>query len=111
MFSRRTNYAQQFNSTTEDHHFSEENDVRNLNATERIDFNINEENDASDTDTERIDFNDTERTDTSINEENSANDVNTERFKNKETDNAANKPPEADDPESSKPTDNQLYTF
>ena len=115
-FSRRTNNAQQFNSTTEDHHFNKENDVSvfnttgridfeetDFNATERIDFNANEENNASDTATERIDFN--------ANEENNANDVNTERINNEETDNAANKPPEADDPESSTPTDNQFYNF
>ena len=87
-FSRRTNHAQRFNSTT-DATATEENDD---NATEENDATANEENDDTaneENDTtvnEENDDNATEENDATANEENNDNNVIIERSNNEESD-------------------------
>ena len=79
-FSRRTNHAQRFNSTT-DATATEENDAT---ANEENDDTDNEENDT--TVNEENDNNATEENDATANEENNDNNVIIERSNNEESD-------------------------
>ena len=87
-FSRRTNHAQRFNSTT-DATATEENDAtaneeNDATANEENDDTANEENDT--TVNEENDDNATEENDATANEENNDNNVIIERSNNEESD-------------------------